>query len=302
MTKKAILFGPFVGEMYWEGGRFAPLLPYYKFKKYKDEDIKYIVLTREERFDFYGSLADVLVPLRIPGDYEDKQPNCFKLNGLKAYEYNDIAKRFHKKYSKKFNVIEHVYPSVKKPAFLNKNQFPKSNMIFEYRPRTSNYNLVNEYLSNSKKPWIVLAPRHRNGFKRNWKRWPEFYDLIWNDKTLQDKFNFVICGRPNEYIPDEKNRFFDMNKIQLQENTSLIGLLLVILEKSSFVFGSQSAIPNLGLLYKVPVLEFGCQKALHTKTYNHFNTTITFVEDRKYNIEPKVIFKKFKKLVQEVKV
>ena len=65
--KLAVLMGPFVGELYWEGGRFAPMLPHmiqseYKFKK----DITYIILTRKERFDLYGKFADILVPLKIP--------------------------------------------------------------------------------------------------------------------------------------------------------------------------------------------------------------------------------------------
>lgn len=295
MSDKAILFGPFVGELYWEAGRFAPMLPFYKFKKYKDENIKFVVLTREERFDLYGALADILVPLRIPGDYDIHQPNCFKLNGLKAFNYKDIAKQFKKKYKQRFQVIEHLYPDVTKPAFTNKNQFSRSKMLFEFRPRSMNYDLVNNYLENVTKPLVILAPRYRNGFKRNWGNWQEFYDILWKDNEIRGDFDFIICGKKGEYVPDKRDRFYDMNKIQLVENTSLIGLLLTILERSYFTFGSQSAIPNLSLLYNVDVLEFGCQKTLHTKTYNVKNTPITFIENKKYNIGAREIFSELKK-------
>jgi hypothetical protein len=145
-----------------------------------------------------------------------------------------------------------------------------------------------------------LAPRYRVGFRRNWKRWPEFYDILSRDKHLMNKFNFIICGKKGEYIPDKKDRFLDMNKIKVASGTSsLIGILLVILERACFTFGSQSAIPNLSLLYKTEVLEFGCQKSLHTRTYNIFNTPITFIENKKYNIELSVIFREFKALLKK---
>ena len=294
--ENAILMGPFIGEMYWESARFAPLLPYLIHKKYKGKGYKYIVYTREDRFDLYGNYADILVPLRIPDDYETKFPNCFKLNGLKNYTYQNMAKQFKNSYKKRFKIIDHIYPSILKPDFLNKNQFSRRVMEFTYSPRKENYKLVDEYLPNSR-PVVVLAPRFREGFKRNWKHWPEFYDLLWKDETLRNKFHFIICGKKGEYIPDPKRRFFDMNDIELNKSSSLIGLLLVILEKAFFTFGSQSAIPNLSLLYKVDVLEFGCQKNLHTRTYNIFNTPITFIENKKYNIEPNIIYKKFKSLL-----
>jgi hypothetical protein len=301
MKENAILFGPFVGEMYWEAGRFAPMLPYYKIKKYKKQNPKFIVLTREERFDLYGKYADIFVPLRIDGDYDKLQPNCFRLNNYSISEYNQLTMKFSEKYKQKYKVLEHVVPDVNKKRFLNKNQFPTKFMLFKYKPRSENYEIVNEYLPNDGKPLVVLAPRFRKGFKRNWRKWPEFYNTLVADKKLMNNFNFIICGKKGEYIPDSKHRFYDMNDITPGKKSSLIGLLLVILEKSVFTFGSQSAIPNISLLYNVEVLEFGCQKNLHTKTYNHKNTPITFIENKKYNIEVPVIFKLFKKLVLKKK-
>ena len=299
--ENAVLFGPFVGEMYWEAGRFAPMLPFYKIKKYRKQKPKFIILTREERFDLYGRYADVLVPLRINGDYKNLQPNCFRLNGYPLTEYDKLARSFAKKYKGQYKILEHIKPNVSKGAFVNKNQFPVGKMMFKYKPRVENYEIVNEFLPKNGKPNVILAPRFRKGFKRNWNRWPEFYNKLAGDAKLMDNFNFIICGKRGEYVPDNQNRFYDMNEMTPGSKSSLIGLLLVIMEKSVFTFGSQSAIPNISLLYNVEVLEFGCQRNLHTKTYNYKNTPITFIDDKKYNVEVPVIYKHFRRLVMKKK-
>ena len=208
----AILFGPFVGELYWEAGRFAPMLPkmYQNNRKSNKPHPKYIVLTREDRFDLYGKFADILVPLRIPGDYQQKYPECFRLVGFSEIDYQKIAREFKKKYSEKYNIIRHVYPDIRKGKFVQKNQFPQSEMKFTFKPRQQNYDIVNEYLPTDK-PLVVLAPRYRKGFKRNWKQWPEFYDMLAKDNTLMRDFNFIICGKQGEYVPDPKKRFLDIN-------------------------------------------------------------------------------------------
>ena len=301
MDKKqnAILMGPFVGELYWECGRFAPMLP--KFKKtYKNKDVVYIVLTREERFDLYGKYADILVPLRIPGDYKEKTPECFRLKGLKLPGYEELVNQFKNKYKDKYNIIKHVYPNIKKPQFQQKNQFRENQMLYKFAPRKMNYNLVRSYLPNDK-PLVVFAPRYRKGFKRNWKYWLEFYNRISKDVRLLNDFHFIICGKKGEYLPDPKHRFLDMNDIKLEDGASLVGLLLVIMENTFFTFGSQSAIPNISLLYEVDVLEFGCQKSLHTRTYNVKNSPITFIDNRGYNIDPGQMHKQMKSLLYKKK-
>ena len=88
-----------------------------------------------------------------------------------------------------------------------------------------------------------------------------------------------------------------MNDIVIDDHSSLVGILFALMEKACFTFGSQSAIPNISLLHGVEVLEFGCQKKLHTNTYNITNTPITFIDDRRYNIEVNVIYKHFKTLL-----
>ena len=299
--KYAVLMGPFVGELYWEGGRFAPMLPHMINKEYKNrKDVAYIILTRKERFDLYGRFADILVPLKIPGDYKTLSPNCFKLNGLKGIQYKDIINKFKKKYEQRYKILKHIYPDISKPQYVNKNQYHRNKMNFVYAPRDDNYKVVNNYVPNEK-PLVVLAPRFRKGFKRNWKHWQKFYDLLWSKKDLLREFTFIVCGKEGEYKPDLYDRFYDMNKIKLTDNSSLVGILLVILERSFFTFGSQSAIPNFSLLYGVDVLEFGCQKALHTKTYNVKNTPITFIDNRKYDANPKEMLNKLEKLIRRKK-
>jgi hypothetical protein len=296
--KCAVLMGPFVGELYWEGARFAPMLPHMMQTEYKNrKDITYIILTRKERFDLYGRFADILVPLRIPGDYSRLNPNCFRLNGLKPPQYQEIVDKFKRKYSQRYKILKHIYPDVSKGQYVNKNQYRVNKMRHVYSPRKENYKLVNEYIPNGK-PIVVLGSRFRKGFKRNWKYWQKFYDLLWKRKDLLKDFTFVICGKDGEYKGDSFERFYDMNKIKVGEESSLVGILLVILERAFFTFGSQSAIPNFSLLHGVDVLEFGCQKTLHTRTYNIKKTPITFIDDRKYNSDPNVMLNKLEKLIR----
>jgi hypothetical protein len=296
--KKAILLGPCVGEFFWEFFRFAPLLPNLRLKKYKDSDITYIVLTRKERFDIYGRLANILVPLQIPGDFQNKWGNCYKLMGLKLHEYLEIGKIFRKKYGKKYHIIDHFYPDIKKPVYCSKNQYAKSQMTYKWFPRLRNEELVDMYLPKNK-PLVVLSPRYRGDLKRNWPHWETFFDMVANDLYLMKHFHFILCGKEGEYIPDKQKRFLDLNDIQLDEDSSLAGVLLATMSRAFFTFGSQSAIPNISLLYGVEALEFGNQKTLHTVTYNVKRTPVTFVNDYKYNIAPKVIFNKFKQLLQQ---
>jgi hypothetical protein len=266
---------------------------------FKNKKVKYIILTREDRFDLYGKNADILLPLNIEGDYKTKFPDCFRLVGFSPDRYSKLVSKFYNQYKGQYNILRHVYPKVTKPAFQNKYQFHKSKLKYDYVPRQENYDLVNLYIPNDGKPLVVLAPRFRKGFKRNWNKWDQFYDLLVKQHELIRNFNFIICGKPGEYIPDKKSRFLDMNEIKLGDKSSKVGLLLAIMERTFFVYGSQSAIPNIALLYNVDVLSFGCQKRLHTKTYNIRNTPITFIDNKKYDIDPQFMLEKLSKLLNK---
>ena len=296
--KKAILLGPVVGEFFWEFFRFAPMIPHFRTKQYRGKDIKYIVLTREERFDVYGRMANILVPLHIPNDYKKMWPNCYRLMGLPMPKYLEIAKIFRKKYEKKYHIVNHLYPNKGDKYFCRKSQYPPSKMIYEWFPRKRNLELVDSYLPTDK-PLVIISPRYRGDLQRNWPHWNTIFDMVADDNYLMDNFNFILCGKEGEYIPDKQKRFLDLNDIQIDENSSLAGLLMATMSKAFFTFGSQSAIPNISLLYGVEALEFGNQKNLHTVTYNVKKTPVTFVVDHGFKIAPKVIFKKFKALLQK---
>lgn len=296
MKGNAILMGPVVSEFFWELFRFAPLLPYFRKKKHKRDKITYIILTRQERFDLYGKFASILVPLQIPNDYKTMWPNCHRLMGLKPNEYHEIAKIFRKKYSKKYNIINHLYPSITKAVYCSKNQYPQAQMMYEWHPRNRNAELVKEYLPTDK-PLIIISPRYRGDLKRNWPHWEMFFNMVANDPYLMKHYNFVLCGKEGEYLPDKKHRFLDLNDIQLDGDSSLAGILLATMSRAYFTVGSQSAIPNISLLYGVEAFEFGNQKRLHTVTYNVKKTPVTFIDDPRFRIKPEVIFSQFKKSI-----
>lgn len=278
--EKAILFSN-VSELGWEILRYSPLVSYY-YKLYHKDNIKFIIMTNKDRFDLYGEKADILVPL--PEFLNQYKADCFRLIGFKNEEYIKLMKQFKKQFEKRFNIIEHVYPNISKRNFANKNQFPIKNMIFDWKPRVENCNVINDYLPNNK-PLITIAPRYRSGFRRNWPNWNEFYDLIYDNKKLK-KFNFVLCGKNPDYIPDNKNRFYDINKIELNDDISTIGLTIETIKKSILTIGSQSSIPNLSSLLGIKTLMFGHQKHLHQNIYNVKKTSICFIEDMKYNMKP----------------
>jgi len=235
-------------------------------------------------------------------------PNCYRLDNYPLKEFNKVVQNFYNKYSKRFNIIEHIYPKIQKKMFLQKGQFPQRQMIYEYFPRQRNYDLIDEHIPNDpSKPIVILSPRYRNNQndpksirRRNWPYWQELYDSIVKSK-LWNEFTFVICGKEDEYVKDTKNRFHDISKIETDDHSSLVGLLLVLLDRAVLTCGSQSAIPNLSLLKKVEVLEFGHQRSLHTKVYNVFNTRITYFDDPTYQIKPKIIFKNLRKILETKK-
>lgn len=296
--EKAILFGPVIGEMAWEFMRFSPLIPHYH-NKYSKQNVKFIVFTRPDRFDMYGQYADILVPLRIEGDGTKFKADCFRMMGYSVEEYKSLARRFNKKYSKRFEIISHFYPTIDQKKYAQKFQFPKNNMKFKWKPRKENSLAIGEYISNDKKN-IILAPRFRNGLRRNWPHWNEFYDILGRDEQLMTKYNFVICGKNPDYIPDKKNRFYDINKIKLVDEISLIGLTIESINRSILTVGSQSGIPNMAMMMGGEVLEWGHQRGLHTRTYNIKKAKIHFLDDMKYQIEPLRVFEKMKRIIYNI--
>ncbi len=293
MKEKAILFGPMIGELGWCILRFSSLLPYYK-KHYPD--YKFIIFTRPDRFDLWGEHCDILVPLKIEGDGIKYKPDCYRLIGFPVDEYKKLANRFYNQFAKKFDIVKHIYPNIDGKNFANKNQYPQKQFKYKWKPRVANYNVIQKYLPLDKET-IILAPRYRNGMRRNWPHWDKLYDLIYSS-DLYKKYNFIICGKSPDYVIDSKNRFYDINKIELNSDISTIGLTIEAIKRSVLTVGSQSGIPNLSMMLGVPVLEWGHQRQQHELTYNIKKTKIYFLDDMKYNIDPLVIFNKMKDILK----
>jgi len=301
VKEKAILVGPIVSEMFWEFFRVVPRVVHSKIKEYRDPDIKYIVFTRLDRFDMYGKIADIFVPLNIEGDGTKYISECYRLMNLPYEHYQGLVKSFYDQYSKKYNIIEHIIPDVRdKKNYLNKNYYSSNMMRYQYFPREKNKELVDEYLKNNTKPIVTIAPRYRYKMKRNWPYWQDFYDLLLKSKLIND-FNFIICGKIPDYVADSNLKIHDINDIKIDNESSLIGLTMEVLKRSVLTIGSQSAIPNISLILGTEVLEWGDQRKYHTMTYNIFKTKVTYLDDSTFSIKPEVVISKLNEILNKKK-
>jgi len=216
--KPAYLFGPFIGELSWEFYRFAP---YAIRLKRRQPDIKLIVFTRDSRFDLYGRYADILVPLRIPGD-EKKKKECFRLQGFLNRDYQKLAKHFRSKYKKQYEIIKHFYPDTSLWRYRVKWQLPRSKMDYSFLPRKMNERIA-KLLVN---PHDILV---------------EYDDIEYNDdkyvkvSELVDKITDMIDGY----------------------TCTILGVLIEAIKLCDVVVGSlDSKLAHLALLMKTPVITF----------------------------------------------
>jgi len=299
MKEKAIL-ALHVGELGWEILRFAPHVLYLKNRH---PECKLIICTRQDRFDLYGNKAHILEPLLIDGDGDKYKGDCFRLSRFPEEQYQILCNKFKNKYSDEYDIIKTVFPKVDKINFQKKDQFNHNKMIYEFEPRPENYDLVNTWIHDDN-PIVVIAPRYREKFARNWPYWKDLYELIYNDLALINTTTFVLCGKSPEYIPDPFNRFFDINGFPLDENTSLIGITIAILKRAILTVGSQSGIPNLSNLVGTPTFQWGHEQWQHQKTYNVKNTPTTFIKvgDNKSNysaLKAKTVYKEIKRLLKK---
>lgn len=296
--EKAIL-ATHIGELGWEILRFAPHVIYHKFN---NPHYKLIVHVRPDRFDLYGKHAHIFEPLIIEGDGDKYKGNCFTLTKFPMKKYNEIIGQLEKKYSKRFQIVNHIFPNINQKSFAKKDQLHHNQMDYSFEPRDENFELVDKWLI-SEKPIVSLAPRFRKKFPRNWSHWGTLYDMISKDNYLK-RFTFVICGKDPEYIPDSKNRFYDVNLITQTNGTSLIGITIAVLKKSILTVGSQSGIPNLSNLVGTPTLQWGHQQWFHEKTYNVKNTPTKFLVTGTHksdydSLTPDVVFREMKNFLRE---
>ncbi len=286
MKKEKVILATTISEFGWDVLRAIPHILWKKRVKYKNK-LKLIIQIRPDRYDLCGEDAFDFYPLQIKGDYITKKGDCFKITGFNNIQYLKLIENFENKYKDEYNIIEHIYPKIQGKLYAKKDQFNWNEMIHDFKPRSRNKELIDNYIT-TKKPIVILAPRFRKGFKRNWPHWEELYDLIEKDEVL-NQFYFIICGKKPEYKPDPKNRFFDINSIALDSQSSLVGLTIEAMRKSRLTVGTQSGLPNLSNLLKTHTLQWGHQVHQHANSYNIKKTKCKFIKDVRYSINPKRI-------------
>ena len=297
--EEILLVGPCVGELFWEFGRFVPYVKYrIEKEKEKNPNIKIIVQTRRDRFDLYG-FADRFIP--IVDKYDNLPGNCFRALGMTKNDYEKITNQFRDLFNESYKIIDHIYP-VWEPH-CKRNVYSENEKIYSYETRKSNKKELMNFLGDKNKNLIVLAPRNRDGFKRNWpeENWRKLFSLIKNDSDLTEKYNFLIVGREGQYVKDSDSFFMDMNSIKMKHTISLIGLTIEAIRESYLVVGSQSGIPAMATILGKNVLEWGHEKSLHADELNVTGKAKNyFVDDPEYNISEQTIYQKLKNVLMDI--
>jgi hypothetical protein len=207
---KAILVGPFVGELSWEYYRFAP---YVIHKKKEFPNAPFIVCTRQERFDLYGGYASIFVPLKIHKD-EQFVRSGFSLAGLSGKNYEIIKTRFFDKYSERFNIIEHIFPKVHKWYGKIKWQFPRDDMDYDFKTRSLNKKIVYDFIKKVAKKKIY----------------------IYVDSEFDGDIEKKYITETN-YIPIFRDMFFDSlpGELVRKNEITTLGCLIELLKRCYFV-------------------------------------------------------------------
>jgi len=235
--ESAYLFGPFVGELYWEAYRFAS---YAIHLKKENPNNRIVVFTRPSRFDLYGKYADIFVPLVLKKEnsYEQK---CFSLKGFSRRSYDSLVRFFDQKYKDRFKINGHFYPDIEEWRYKVKWQYPRDLMDYEFKPRNENKEIMSEYLTDSTS--YVLS---------------EFNDDIQNYSTV--------------FIPD----FKDFCDERISNKSSVVGCLISLIENADFIVGNlKSFTSKLALLLQVPVISVNEDMTVDSiNLINPFNTPV----------------------------
>ena len=243
MKARAILFGPFVGELDWEFFRFVPHAIYLKKK---EPGLRIIVLTRESRFDLYGQHADILLPLRIKND-DSMERDCFKLLGYGEEYYNTIAKYFRIKFKKRFNIIDHKCPDVRLWRYKVKWQYPRHEMDYDFKPREANIPVGEKAVGTH----IGMLDCHATDLRTD-----------------------------NDDIIDSVDLVEEINK-NTTDKCTMLGCLIEALKRCQYIIGDiNSDVSHLGLLLGIPLIHVGKE---HSNDYfnllNPLNTPIIMTKN-----------------------
>lgn len=236
-SKQAFIFGPFVGDLYWEAYRFAPyaISLVQRFPKHH-----IIAFTRPEHFDLYGQYADILVPLVIPkGMYV---PQKFKLKAYPITEYRALVKYIRRVYENLFQVTEHFYPRVEGYLWKVKWQLPRKYMVYDFKPRKENTNIVEKFYGEFENIVLTTDP----------------------DVELDD---YHVINMPD---------FIEDIYPSLDKESTFIGCLIELLKKCEFVISDlQDNLGKFSLLLDKPVISVNeklSDDAIHL--INPHNTTV----------------------------
>ena len=261
----AYLFGPFVGELSWEIYRFAPHVIYFARRNQK---VVIVVFTRPERFDLYGSYADILVPLEV----KNLEQECFRIRRLSIKEYKWNALRFRGKYSRRFNVALHRYPDITGDRYRLKWQFSRSKMSYRFRPRVENEVVISSLINKLRKKIVVIDT--------SWIKEEEEKKKILDRLTLLEKYVFFVYDK--DLLYEHTGVFLLSRDLPLNKpKVTLLGCMIPLLKQSFVTIGNlASPISHLSLLLKTPLLtlqeKFGSD-GIHL--LNPLKTQVIRVED-----------------------
>ena len=277
-----IVFGPSLMELGWEIMRWSGFITWYK-KKYPKKEIA--VVTRADRLDLYYNNVDSIVPINIEHDYEKYVPDMYLLRNFPDETYKMLIQKIKQQFKGYFIFETNMLPSS------DKHIFDYDIMDFNYTPRIENTTTIsNIIVDNINRIPIVISPRQRiDRNDRNWgtENWNKLFELI--EKT--NSFLVFISGKSPAYTkPNSQYKSFCILEDLVDDNTSLIGLTIEAIKRSSLTVGTQSAIPILSNLMKTPTLMWGHEKDRHQKNENIFDTKCIFVIDREYKVDPQLIF------------
>lgn len=215
----AYLFGPFIGELYWECYRFAP---YAIHLKKMNPNVKLIVFTRPSRFDLYGKHTDIFVPMNLKHEELYKQSG-FNLLEFDPKSYISIMRYFRKKYKNRFEIKGCFFPDIDGWRSQVKWQFPRYLMDYDFQPRNKNTAIVNNYVSDS------------------------------SSYVVSDIVDYI-----NDYECVDVAEFRTYCKDKIGNKASFIGCLICLIREAEFVVSNlKSFVGKLALLLKIPVISVG---------------------------------------------
>ena len=293
-NNKPVFFGPFIGELGWELFRWSGFIRWLK-KKYPKKEM--VVATRLGREDLYYNTVSKVHTFNIQGDYKQYKPNMYRLDGFPIPKLNQMIESYKQQY-KNWTFVE---PPINTN---NRNVFRHNIQHFGFGVHPNNNKLVQDIIAEAgTRIPIALSPRKRNDLaaggrmhNRNWAmgNWELLFDMI---EQSGDYYGIVMGKFPTFIRPSGNMK----NLIVLEDyvkgdSVTDIGATIATLKQVSLTIGQHSAIPLLSNYLRTPTLMWGEDRHRHTVLENPFKTTCLFIDDKKFNISPTVVFNYLKRI------